>query len=109
MEDVLDETPNWLREHLSDRNPRVRQYQRRRNEGDWVGMVEVDNDADDESDGVDFEEDGGSEASSDDGDSEFERMLRKRMTKRVWKQEDHHRMRLICARLRQVVDILATT
>ena len=57
MEDVLDETPNWLREHLSTRNPRVQQYQRRRNEGDWVNMIEVDNEADDEDDGVDFEED----------------------------------------------------
>ena len=46
-------------------------------------MVEVDNDADDESDGVDFEEDGGRGASSDDGDSEFERMLQE-----AYDQED---------------------
>ena len=72
---MLDGTPNWLREHLSERNPRVRQYQRRRNEGDWVNMIEAGNDADDEDDGVDFEENGQGEAESDGGDSEYERMM----------------------------------
>ena len=40
-----------------------------------MNMIEVGNDADDEDDGVDFEEDGQEEAERDGEDSEYNRML----------------------------------